>query len=77
MPEIQISGFGIKKHLHNFNVHKTTGPDYNARFLKETSDVIAPIMSLIFQTSLSSGNIPNDWKEASIVPVFKLERKSK
>ena len=51
--------------------------DYNARFLKETSDVITPIMSLIFQTSLSSGNIPNDWKEASIVPVFKLERKSK
>ena len=32
---------------------------------------IAPIMTKIFQTSLDSGKIPDDWREAAIVPIFK------
>ena len=70
--QIQINEFGIRCQLQRLKVHKATGPDnISARFLKETSYVIAPILTHIFQVSLSTGNIPNDWKEASIAPVFK------
>ena len=41
------------------------------RILKETSDVIAHILRVIFQLSLDTGIVPNDWKIANVVPVYK------
>ena len=35
------------------------------------AEEIAPIYSRIFQTSLDIGKIPEDWREAHIVPLFK------
>ena len=50
MPQIQISEDGIKKQLQDLNVHKAIGPDnIPARFLKETSYIIAPILTESFK----------------------------
>jgi len=38
--------------------------------LKETASEISPILSLL-QQSLDTHEVPNDWKEANIVPIFK------
>lgn len=43
----------------------------SAKFLIETSDVLAAMQTVIFQASLDMGNIPNDWKETNIASVFK------
>ena len=32
---------------------------------------IYPVYTILFQASLHQGRIPNDWKEAHIVPVYK------
>ena len=58
-----ISTEGILKLLNQLNINKASG-GINARVLKETSDVIAPILRIIFQFSLNTGNVPNDWKIA-------------
>ena len=39
---------------------------------RRNADEIAPILlTTIFQTSLDTGKIPDDWREAAIVPNFK------
>ena len=51
---------------------KATGPDSISAFiLKATADQLAPILTQLYQTSLNTGQIPSDWREALIVPVFK------
>ena len=43
----------------------------NGRLLKECCNACAPILQLIFQRSLESGTIPNDWRNANVTPLFK------
>ena len=62
--------------------HKATGPDaIGATILKATGDIIAPILQIIFQTSLDTGRVPTDWnaafsnsslQERQSYPAFKL-----
>ena len=73
-----ISTTGILKLLNELNIYKACGPDgISARILKETSDVIAPILRVIFQLSLDTGNVPDNWKIANVVPVYKKGDRAK
>ena len=72
IPPLYIEAEGIKRLLNNLNVHKSHGPDgIPARFLKEKSDSISPVLALIFNASLHQGKLPIDWKNAFVVPIFK------
>ena len=41
--------------------------------LKELSNEIAPILQIIFQISLTAGQVPDGWKEGNVAPIFKLK----
>ena len=72
MQNINITETGIKKLLNNLKPHKAAGPDkIPSRILKECSEVISPILLIIFRKSLSCGKIPSEWKHANICPVYK------
>ena len=72
MPDIHIGEAGVLKLLNNINYHKATGPDgIPARLLHEYASYIAPALTKIFQISVNTGTIPDEWRSASIVPVFK------
>ena len=48
----------------NLNPYKATGPNQlSTRFLREMATV-TPSLTLIFQTSLEMGTVPDDWKTA-------------
>ncbi|XP_071145327.1 uncharacterized protein [Mytilus edulis] len=60
---------GIQKLLHNLNPNKAAGPDeIKPRFLKELSHEIAPILTIIFEKSIKTGVVPDDWKTAHVSP---------
>ena len=62
----------IQTVLVGLDVNKATGPDkISARLLKETSTEIAPSLCKLFNKSLRTGIVPQEWKEANVVPVFK------
>jgi hypothetical protein len=72
MQDLNISEEGVRKLLKNIKVHKAIGPDeIPAKVLHDFADELSPILRCIFQLSLDSGTIPNDWRAASIIPVFK------
>jgi hypothetical protein len=71
MPEIKINTIGVIKLLKSINPHKTTGPDnIPAHFLNNFSEELSPFLSFFFQLSIDNGNIPVDWKQANVVPIF-------
>ena len=70
MPEIKIHENGIFKLLNGLNIHKATGPDgIPTLVLKE----LAHALTL---SSINQGSIPDEWKEANVVPIFKKGDKS-
>ena len=72
MPDINVSLEGVYNLLLNINTHKTCGPDQiHGRVLKETADIISPFLRTLFQSSLDSQVIPDDWRSANVTPLFK------
>ncbi|CAM4577256.1 unnamed protein product [Lepidochelys kempii] len=41
------------------------------RVLKELADVTAESLGIIFENSWQLGKVPDDWKKANVVPIFK------
>ena len=51
---------------------KATGPDrIPTRYLKMFAMEIAPCLTLLYLASLNQGIVPDDWKKAFVVPVYK------
>ena len=57
------------------NVCKSMGlDDIHPRVLKEMADVVAELLSTIFEKSWLPGEVPGDWKKGNIPPIFKKGR---
>ena len=70
--QLTLTVGGVQTILESLDVTKATGPDgIPAKLLKETASVIAPSLCKLFNKSLNTGVLPQEWKEANIVPVFK------
>ena len=48
------------------------GPDgVHPRVLRELVEVVAEPLSIIFERSWTTGEVPEDWRIANVTPVFK------
>ena len=58
--------------LKSLQVGKACGPDMiNDRILRKIADSISPILTDLFNTSLSFAHVPDIWKRSNISPVYK------
>ena len=72
LTDLVISEAGIQKILLSLEPHKASGPDnMSGRVLKELALEIAPILTTIYQSSLDTGEVPSDWRDANVAPIFK------
>lgn len=74
---INISIMDVFNEFWYINQNQSLGPDgISARFLKETSFILSPIITYLFNKSLTTGIFPDKWKFSFITPIFKKGNKS-
>ena len=72
MPDIVIKRNGVKKILKELNPHKATGPDdLPSRILKLGAGELAPALVKLYQYSIDTGEVPQEWRGANVVQIFK------
>ncbi|KAK4828141.1 hypothetical protein QYF61_023939 [Mycteria americana] len=71
-----IQGEMVSDLLHHLDTHKSMGPDeIHPRVLKELADVLTKPLSIIYQQSWLTGEVPGDWRLANVTPIYKKGRK--
>ncbi|KFQ83996.1 hypothetical protein N337_13594, partial [Phoenicopterus ruber ruber] len=67
-----IQGEMVSDLLHHFDTHKSMGPDgIYPRVLKELVEVLTKPLSIIYQQSWLTGEVPVDWRLANVSPIYK------
>ena len=72
MIDIQVEEEGVRKLLQMTSPRKAIGPDYiPARVMKDCASELTPILKIIFNKSLQEDTVPNDWRHANVMAIFK------
>ncbi|RMC07537.1 hypothetical protein DUI87_17011 [Hirundo rustica rustica] len=57
----------VRELLNCLDVHKSMGPDgIHPRVMRELADELAKLLSIIYQLSWLTGEVPDDWKLANV-----------
>ena len=74
--EIKVTEEHVQEELQSLNEEKAPGPDDMSPYLlKKCAKQLAYPLMLIFVKSLEEGQLPEQWKRASVVPIFKAGSK--
>jgi hypothetical protein len=77
LEDIRAEVSTVKKKIKELKPASAPGPDgIGSMFLKELADQIAEPLTKIFNKSLASGDVPDDWRDAHVTPIYKKGMKS-
>ena len=72
LENIIFSARDIEKKIASMKSSPATGPDgISTILLKQFAHILSKPLSAIYNTSMESGQIPRDWKDANVTPIFK------
>jgi hypothetical protein len=70
--DFKFTSNGIEKLLKGLNAHKAPGPgNLSPILLKGLSSEITPLLQLVYQKSLDTSCVPEDWRKANVTPIYK------
>lgn len=72
MEEVNISRTDIKRKIRNLRKEAASGPDgISPRLLQQLENSLLEPLEILFKMSLSTGEVPSEWKTATVTPIFK------
>ncbi|CAM5175000.1 unnamed protein product [Eretmochelys imbricata] len=72
LSQIEASLEEVLELIEKLNSKKSPGPDgIHPRVLKELKCEIAELLTMVCNLSFKSASVPNDWKIANVMPIFK------
>jgi hypothetical protein len=75
--KIEINEELVYKKLAEINVNKCIGvDDLHPKLLYELRDELVKPLCVLFNLSLETGSLPQDWRDANVTPLFKKGSKS-
>ena len=77
LEDLHITEDMVNEKLKKLKINKSPGPDnIHPRVLNSTADSLKLPLSIIFNTSLQTRSLPNEWKHANISAIFKKGKKT-
>ncbi|KAI8484174.1 hypothetical protein Bbelb_381280 [Branchiostoma belcheri] len=77
LTHIQLSVEEVYNVLQGLHINKAPGPDgIPNRLLKEAAPVVSASLCELFNYSLATGQVPTEWKQSNITPVYKKGEKT-
>ncbi|KFV94379.1 hypothetical protein N327_12176, partial [Fulmarus glacialis] len=62
--------------LHHLDTHRSMGPDgIYPRVLRQLAEMLTKTLSIMYQQSWLTGEVPVDWRLASVTPIYKKGQK--
>lgn len=62
----------VYKKIRSLKISSSSGPDgLSSKFLSDYADVLAAPLTIIFNKSMESGQVPEDWRVANVTPIYK------
>ena len=72
MKDIIVEAKGVEKLLKDLSPNKASGPDAIPNsIIRGVAHEISPFMARLFNESLKSGDLPKDWTQANVTPIYK------
>ena len=72
MTDITIGAAEVQRKLQDLRTDKTPGADLiHPRLLKELAVQVAYPLAIIFQQSIDQSRVPQQWRTANVIPIFK------
>ena len=67
----------VELKLRGLKTFSSPGPDgIHPMLLKKCASILNTPLSLIYNESMTSGRLPDDWKQTNITPIFKSGKKN-
>ena len=77
LESIIVTEQDVKDQISLLDVSKSYGPDgVSPRIIKEGAEVLAKVLTRLFNLSLSKMKVPRIWKQANVVPIHKKDLKT-
>jgi len=69
---IEVSEEQVTKFLKDLKPDKSAGPDgIHPLVLRSVADQISKPLTKLYKMSINTGKVPEDWRKANIVPIYK------
>ena len=73
--DVQITVDTVKRAIDHLKEQSASGPDeIPPRVMKELRNEIAVPLTILFRHSIKTGEIPDEWRDAVVTPIFKQGR---
>ena len=74
---VRITEHEIKKKIMKLRASAAAGPDeIGPRVLQELVNEVSAPLTEIYRSSLATGDVPEDWRQANVTPIYKKGAKS-